>query len=176
MHATLPLSSHGLYAHAHNDPDPAPETTVTEVPEHLLKKAAEARARLSGQGGDEASPAAAPAADTTPVAAAAATPAPIPEPELPAEPEPEAPYVTAAKARKTIPVWVMPVLLFLPIWAIYYVGYLERPPAEGGLAVEGTEVYGTCAGCHGGGGGGGSGRVLNGGEVNRTFPFYEGEG
>lgn len=131
---------------------------------------------MTGEGGGDAggdAPAGdAPAAEATPVAAAASTPA-TPEPELPAEPEPEAPYVAAAKARKTIPVWVMPVLLFLPFWAIYYVGYLERPPVTDGLAFEGNEVYATCSGCHGVGGGGGSGRQLSGGEVALTFPAYE---
>ena len=65
--------------------------------------------------------------------------------------------------------------MFLPFWAIFYVGYLENPPAEPeGLAFEGDEVYGvSCAGCHGGGGGGGSGRQLNGGEVLLTFPSLE---
>jgi mono/diheme cytochrome c family protein len=145
---------------------------VTEVPEHLLKKAAEARARLTGEGGGDAgasddAPTAAPAS-TTPVPAAAALPA---EPEPEPEPVPDTPWAAAAKARKTIPVWVMPVLLFLPIWAIYYVGYLERPPAEGGLAVEGEEIYAQCAGCHGGGGGGGTGRQLNEGQVLLTFPY-----
>lgn len=144
---------------------------MTEVPEHLLKKAAEARARLTGEGGDTASDAApaadAPAASTAPVPAAAALPA---EPEPEPEPIPDSAWVAAAKARKTIPVWVMPVLLFLPIWAIYYVGYLERPPVEGGLAFEGEEIYAQCAGCHGGGGGGGTGRQLNDGEVTLTFP------
>lgn len=148
---------------------------MTEVPEHLLKKAAEARARRSGEGGDaDASSPDAPAADATPastapVPAAAAVPA---EPEPEPEPVPDSEWVAAAKTRKTIPVWVMPVLLFLPIWAIYYVGYLERPPAEGGLALEGGEIYSTagCAGCHGGGGGGGTGRQLNEGEVLLTFP------
>ena len=146
---------------------------MTEVPEHLLKKAAEARARLSGESvadsgatGDT-SPAATPAS-TAPVPAAAATPA-VPEPEP--EPVPDTAWVAAAKARKTIPVWVMPVLLFLPIWAIYYVGYLERPPVTGGLAFEGEEIYAQCAGCHGGGGGGGTGRQLNDGEVLLTFPY-----
>lgn len=148
---------------------------MTEVPEHLLKKAAEARARLTGQappdGGD-----AAPAGGDAPAASApvpAVAPAPTPAvPEEPAAPEPVAPYVEAAERRKTLPVWIIPVLLFLPIWAIYYVGYLENPPAEPeGLAFEGAEIYtGQCAACHGGGGGGGSGRQLNGGEVLMTFP------
>ena len=146
---------------------------MTEVPEHLLKKAAEARARLSGEGGTDSgaaddTPAATTPASTAPVPAAAATPA-VPEPE-PA-PVPDTPWVAAAKARKTIPVWVMPVLLFLPVWAIYYVGLLERPPAEGGLAVEGEAIYAQCASCHGGGGGGGVGRQLSDGEVLLTFPY-----
>jgi mono/diheme cytochrome c family protein len=69
-------------------------------------------------------------------------------------------------------VWIVPVLIFLPFWAIFYVGFLENPPAAPeGLAYEGAEIYsGQCAGCHGGGGGGGSGRQLNGGEVLLTFP------
>lgn len=144
---------------------------MTEVPEHLLKRAAEARSRLSGEPAPDTGDTAAPATgeSTTPVPAAAATPAtpaePTPEPVVP-----DAPYVAAAKARKTIPFWVMPVLLFLPIWAIFYVGTLENPPITTGLAIEGAEVYASCSGCHGGGGGGGSGRQLNGGEVTLTFP------
>ncbi|MFT5201758.1 MAG: hypothetical protein ACI9C1_001136 [Candidatus Aldehydirespiratoraceae bacterium] len=151
---------------------------MTEVPEHLLKMSAAARLRLTGVGGDTAGSDDAPAAvaapaSTSPVPAAAALPAePEPKPKL----IPDNELVAAAKSRKTIPVWVMPVLLFLPIWAIYYVGYLENPPVTGGLAFEGTEVYtvtGGCAGCHGGGGGGGTGRQLNDGEVLRTFPTFE---
>jgi mono/diheme cytochrome c family protein len=147
---------------------------VTEVPEHLLKKAAEARARLTGQAppdaGDGGSGGDAPAA-AAPVPAAAPAPTPA-VPEEPKAPEPVAPYVEAAGSRKKMPVWIIPVLVFLPFWAIFYVGYLENPPAEpGGLAFEGGEIYaGQCAGCHGGGGGGGSGRQLNGGEVLLTFP------
>ncbi|MEZ5166286.1 MAG: hypothetical protein R2695_07260 [Acidimicrobiales bacterium] len=143
---------------------------MTEIPEHLLKRAAEARARMTGEGAapsDDAPSETAPAATAaTPAVAAKAEVEPAAAPE----PDPISPYAAAAKARKTIPVWVMPVLLFLPVWAIYYVGYLERPTVTGGLALEGTEVYSNCAGCHGGGGGGGSGRQLNDGQVTLTFP------
>jgi len=147
---------------------------VTEIPEHLLKAAAAARARLAGESAEEpaaADTAAAPSA-AAPAVKAAATPA-VPEPEK--APEPVAPYVEAGLARKTMPVWIIPVLLFLPIWAIYYVGYLENPPAaQVGLHFEGQEIFGvSCAGCHGGGGGGGTGRQLNGGEVLLTFPSVE---
>ena len=149
---------------------------MVEVPEHLLQRSAEARARLSGEaapgdGGESAAPA------DSGASASPAVPAPAPAAAVPAEPPvkvevPSAPYVTAALRRKTIPYWVMPVLLFLPIWAIYYVGYLERPPADPeGLLFEGGEVYAeVCASCHGGTGSGGTGRQLSGGEVLLTFP------
>lgn len=145
---------------------------MTEVPEHLLQRAAEARARLTGEG----APADSGGGDSGGAAAAAPVPAATPDPtpavpEEPKAPEPVAPYVEAGLRRKTLPVWIIPVLLFLPFWAIYYVGYLENPPVEGGFAFEGEEVYGAqCAGCHGGGGGGGTGRALSGGEVVLTFP------
>lgn len=150
---------------------------MTEIPEHLLKRAAEARARLTGEApaespSDSAPAAAAPSA-ATPAPVAAAAPAEVEQ--APAAPEPVAPYIEAAERRKTLPFWIIPVLLFLPFWAIFYVGYLENPPAEPeGLAFEGGEVYSvSCAGCHGGGGGGGAGRQLNGGEVLLTFPSLE---
>ncbi len=144
---------------------------MTEIPEHLLKRAAEARSRTAGGGGGDAES----AAPTATSAAPAPAPAPIAAaavPEEPATPDPVAPYVEAGLGRKRVPVWIIPVLLFLPIWAIFYVGYLERPPAAGGgLLAEGAEVYATsCAGCHGGTGGGGAGHQLNGGEVLLTFP------
>ncbi|MDE0607687.1 MAG: hypothetical protein OXH78_11105 [Acidimicrobiaceae bacterium] len=149
---------------------------MVEVPEHLLQRSAEARARLTGASaaGDDdtqAAPADTPAAPTPAVPAAPAA-APAPAQPVVKVPAPVPPYVTAALNRKTIPYWVMPVLLFLPIWAIYYVGYLERPPADPeGLLFEGGEVYAeVCASCHGGTGSGGTGRQLNGGEVLLTFP------
>ncbi len=148
---------------------------MTELPEHLLKRAAEARARLTGEGGGGGDTAGGDAPAATPAVAApvaAATPA---VPEEPKAPEPVAPYVEAGLNRKTIPAWIIPVLLFLPIWAIYYVGFLENPPAEaGGLLVEGGEIYsGQCSSCHGGTGGGGTGRQLNDGQVLLTFPSVE---
>jgi mono/diheme cytochrome c family protein len=71
-----------------------------------------------------------------------------------------------------MPVWVVPVLLLLPVWAIYYVGMLESPPAAAtGLLGEGQVIYAaSCAGCHGGTGGGAVGLKLNDGEVLLTFP------
>lgn len=150
---------------------------MVEVPEHLLQRSAEARARLSG----EAAPADAGEPAAPSAAASPAVPAPAPAAAVPKAPPvkvevPSAPYVTAALRRKTVPYWVMPVLLFMPIWAIYYVGYLERPPADPeGLLFEGGEVYAeVCASCHGGTGSGGTGRQLSGGEVLLTFPADSG--
>lgn len=78
-------------------------------------------------------------------------------------------------SRKRIPFWVMPVLLFLPLWGFLYVGTLEAPDrGETGLLGEGHEVYAevaACSSCHGASGEGlSSGPQLNGGELMLTFP------
>ena len=80
--------------------------------------------------------------------------------------------MAAARARKKIPWWAASGLLLLPIWAISYVGTLERPPQETtGLLAEGQHVYESrCASCHGATGAGGSGHALANGEVLATFP------
>ena len=93
---------------------------------------------------------------------------------MPAAPEPLPPYVEAAIRRKKIPVWALPVVAILPLWAFLYVGSLSEPEVEveGQLAL-GATVYQQCAGCHGAGGGGGSGRQLSGGEVLATFPTID---
>ena len=150
---------------------------MTEIPEHLLERSKARRAALGllkdgetastttpVKAGDDAD---APVAAAAPAARAAAAPAPV----VVKAPEPVPHYVAAALARKKIPVWVAPVLLFLPIWMILYVGTLERPPAATtGLLAEGATTYDKCASCHGAGGGGGLGRQLNNGEVLATFP------
>ena len=109
---------------------------MTEVPEHLLKRSRDRRAALglggggdSGGGGGESAPSA--ASESTEVEAAGATaaarPAAVEPLEPAAPPKPVPPYVRAALARKRIPVWVMPVLAFLPIWAVIYVNTLSKP-------------------------------------------------
>ena len=62
-------------------------------------------------------------------------------------------------------------MVFLPVWAIFYVGMLEPPPSdELVLADNGAAVYSTCASCHGADGSGtATGRQLNGGELLLTF-------
>ena len=123
---------------------------MTEIPEHLLKRSKERKAALSGEAppADDAGTAveAAPAAAPVPAAAAAPVPdvAPEPEPEAPV-----APYVKMAQERKTRPFWSVPVLLTLPVWAMMYVGTLERvPQGLTGLLGHGEELY-VASGCSG---------------------------
>ena len=114
------------------------------------------------------------------VAGSPATPAPagttlpaVPPAPPPPPPPPPKPWVQAALRRQKIPYWVMPVLLFLPIWAFMYIGTLEDPTrAATGILADGSEVYAQqCAVCHtASGAGAGSGPQLNDGEVLLTFP------
>lgn len=156
---------------------------MTEIPEHLLKRAAQRRAAM-GEGG--AAPADAPAADSgtaapadAPAAAvekAKAAPAPLPTlDEAEAKAKPDSPVVAAAKSRRRIPFWAAPVLAALPLWGVIYVASVQPPPAGATDAlVIGKEGYtANCAGCHleSGAGvkGGGTGQQLNEGEVLKTF-------
>ena len=140
---------------------------MTEIPEHLLKRSKAAKAKATGIP-DEATETPTESA-VAPVAPAAPS-NPVPVVEKP--PAPIAPYVAAAQARKKIPWWAASGLLLLPIWAISYVGTLERPPQEAtGVMAEGLHVYESrCASCHGATGAGGSGHALANGEVLATFP------
>src|SRR5438132_1493922 len=113
---------------------------MTEVPEHLLRRSRERREALGltpvGSGGEAPAPAAEPPAEAPaegpPEEEAAAAVATAEAAPVPAEATPPAPagpaipeYVVAAAARRTgIPVWMVPVLAILPIWAIlYYVSF-----------------------------------------------------
>ncbi len=156
---------------------------MTEIPEHLLKRSRERKAALSGESGDAAEASADTSETSTavePAAAPSAAPAvaPAPVPDIPAEPVPEkvAPYVEQFETRKKMPFWIAPVLLALPVWALFYVGTLERvPQGLTGLLGEGEELYieAGCSGCHGAEGGGGIGPALAGGEVHITFTSIE---
>jgi mono/diheme cytochrome c family protein len=154
---------------------------LTEIPEHLLKRSKSAKASKTGgdpgagdastpaEGGAGASP-----APATPAPSAAAGP-PVEFPNLDPEPVPAKPdsaFVTASKARRRIPVWALPVVAALPIWAIGFAGTMQQPEGEDVLLVEGELFYAAkgCAGCHGASGGGGSGYPLADGEVLATFP------
>ena len=92
---------------------------MVEIPDYLLERSREARARLTG-----AAPASDSQSDSSETAVVAATEsapaAPVsapPEIEKVEPPKPVAPWVIAAKERKKIPVWMAPVALFLPLWA-----------------------------------------------------------
>lgn len=157
---------------------------MTEIPEHLLKRAAERRAAMTG-GGDAA---ATPAGDAAPAApsasgeapAAAVTPAKTraPLPTLDVEPvaaKPDIAVVAAAKNRKRVPYWAASVLALLPLWGFIYVSAVQPPPAgENDPLVIGEEVYtANCQTCHGTNGAGvtegGSGQQLNEGHAITTF-------
>jgi mono/diheme cytochrome c family protein len=118
---------------------------------------------MGGGGGDAAastpSESATPATTgaAAPAAAAAATPAVAATPAAPAVPDPVAPWVEAAQTRKKIPLWAVPVLALLPLWAVIYAVTLDpATPTEPGPAELGAEVYAGkgCSGCHGAGGAG----------------------
>lgn len=151
---------------------------MTEVPEHLLKRSRDRRASLGGGGGDTGSESdAAPAATEVEKAPAATAAAPVAAAAPAAAPEPAPPYVEAALKRKKIPIWVMPVLAFLPLWAVIYIGGLS--PASSGAPTQlavGKALFATnCAGCHGAAGGGGVGRPMNEGNLVKTFPDILGQ-
>lgn len=151
---------------------------MTEIPEHLLKRAKERRAALGGESGEAASdaPAAssdAPSAAAAPVPAAKA-PKATPLPTLArddAPPPPDTPVVAAAKRRRRVPFWAAPVLASLPLWALIYVNAVQAPPGgETDPIAIGSELFGQCAGCHGAdGAGSAAGQQLNEGHTIETF-------
>lgn len=154
---------------------------MTEVPDYLLERSRARRAAITGGDGDSGegdsgggegggSTAPAKAAQTAPAPSMPAHPAPVEEPA----PPPPSPMVEAYQRRRKIPVWAMPVLAALPIWAYVYVGTLSPPPQGEGPAALGEELYGSqCAGCHGAGGGGGTGPAFTGGDIFETWPAFD---
>ncbi len=149
---------------------------MVEIPDYLLERSKEARARLTGATPSEGTPS--DSSSETEIVAAESTAidpvAPEPEIEKVEPPKPIAPWVVEAQTRKKIPVWMAPVALFLPIWAFMIWGTLEKPTydEEGPIAAGGA-IYAQCSSCHGTGGGGGVGYQLNEGEVLKTFPDVE---
>lgn len=147
---------------------------MTEVPEHLLQRSRARHAAL-GLGGDEGGAAPVPASptETAPAATtAAAAPVPVvePEPEVPAI---VPPYIEAARRRKKMPFWAVPVVAFTPIWVLIFALTLDKPtPKEPGPLALGAATYTSCSACHGGGGEGGVGPQLNDGKVLETFPKF----
>lgn len=157
---------------------------MTEVPEHLLRRAKERRAALAG-GEGAATPA--PAADAAAAPADAegagvpATTETAPAVAVPAVPEPSPPSETYVRGQATqrsrVPFWAAPVLLVLPFWAILYAGaFGDRSEHEvTDPLVLGEQLYRAqgCSSCHGGRGEGGTGPALAGESVEQTFPTVE---
>jgi mono/diheme cytochrome c family protein len=158
---------------------------MTEIPDHLLQRSRERREAL-GLSTGETPATGAPAPETSAAvepAGAAASPAPArpaapaPAPAPPPPPKPDPPYVAAARSRKRIPWWAMPVVAGLPVWAAIYAFTLEPPSAgEGDPLAQGEELYTTngCGGCHGASGGGGVGPGFTNGDIVATFPEFRG--
>lgn len=154
---------------------------MTEVPEHLLRRSQERRAAMGlgpepGDAGGGDTPAASDAASSAPAAAAPETPAgsaplPVPPKAADAPPPPKAPFVEAAERRKRVPMWALPVLAALPVWAFLYAGTLDpKTSAASDPVTAGAAIYSErCASCHGGTGGGGVGPALADGAVLETF-------
>jgi mono/diheme cytochrome c family protein len=169
---------------------------MTEVPEYLLQRSRERRAALglapaegdAGPAAEGEAPAAPPAAaegagaGTSPPAAAPAGSVAVAERAAPPaaatggiEPAALTAYLeTEARTRTGVPVWMIPVLALLPIWAFAYLGALS-PPSKGAAALTplqlGSQVFAkNCSPCHGATGGGGVGPKLAGGEAKLTFP------
>jgi len=159
---------------------------VTEIPDHLLQRTRSRRQALGlpvsggdGDGGAAAAPVAAAGGGGAVAAAGGSVPKGPVAPSGPASTtkapaRPPAPYVEASRRRTRIPVWAMPVVVILPLWAFLYAGTLEKPPSKTLTLLEaGAEVYSGaagCAGCHGGTGGGGVGPKLSEGAVVATYP------
>jgi mono/diheme cytochrome c family protein len=154
---------------------------LTEIPEHLLRRSRERRAALGlgGEGaqeGEAPSTPTAPAASTTPATGAGAAsevrpavPAVIEQPEEPV-------YIAPPKGphKSKVPLWVMPVLIALPLWAALYpsaFGNHQKATVTDPLVI-GDQVYHSagCSGCHGANGEGGVGPALHGGQAKLTFP------
>ena len=147
--------------------------TVTEIPEHLLKRSKERRQAMSGNEA-ESTPSTSAQVEKAAAAPAVASSSVPATPAAPPPPPPDPDYVVAAKTRRKIPFWAMAGLSLLPLWAFLYLLALQpkEEVAEGPIAI-GEAVYGSCAGCHGAAGQGGAGRILHQGEVMKTFPQIE---
>jgi hypothetical protein len=155
---------------------------VTEIPEHLLKRSRERRGALSAGGGGDGGDASgtdpggsSEGGASVPAVAKAATPAKAaaPTPRIEA-PKPLRPEVIAAKNRKKIPFWAMPVLALLPVWGFIYAESMSPPEVRlTGPLAEGETLYSNCSSCHGDSGGGGVGYQLNEGEVLKSFANVE---
>ncbi|HEV2809973.1 MAG TPA: hypothetical protein VGV93_06210, partial [Acidimicrobiales bacterium] len=113
---------------------------MTEVPEYLLERSRQRRAALGLPGGE--APAGDGGASAAPspgggVATATAPPPAAPEASTASTAtavvtEPVPAVATDTGPRSGIPVWMMPVLLILPFWAMVYMGAFAEPEGPAG--------------------------------------------
>ena len=149
------------------------QDAVTEVPEHLLKRAQAARAKAAGgpAPAEESGEAAAPSQAVEPAASGGeVAPATAAAPAAPAFTGP--PQVP--RPRQRVPAWAMPVIVALPLWAVLYGGaFGERKVEAVGKVAEGQAVFVSagCSGCHGSNGLG-SGLNPSLANVTKTFPNF----
>ena len=152
---------------------------MTEIPEHLLKRSKDAKARMLGTPVEDSKETPTEVSSQAVAKSSAITPAKAnatPSPDLPyldSPPEktkPQPSHVTQAKSRGKIPYWALPVVVSLPVWAWGFAGTMQQPEREDPLFDKGAELYNSCSNCHGSSGGGGSGYQLSGGSVLETFP------
>jgi mono/diheme cytochrome c family protein len=157
---------------------------LTEIPEHLLRRSRERRAALglsSGSGDEPAetgtSPPAvaeAPAPARAVASTEVATTTEAPVPAVVEEPAPT--YIAPPRGphKTKVPIWVMPVLIAIPLWAFLYPAAFtsHKKAVVTDPLVLGQQIYTSagCAGCHGATGGGGVGPALHGGQSKLTFP------
>jgi mono/diheme cytochrome c family protein len=148
---------------------------MTEIPEHLLARS-RARREAAGlatpaEGGAAPAPA---AGGEVEVVSAAAAPAPAAAPPPPPPPKPDPPYLQAYKNRKKIPVWAVPALALLPLWAFIYANTLEKPaPSQTGPLAAGAKIFQQCASCHGSSGEGGIGPTFQNGVLAKDWPKFQ---
>ena len=117
---------------------------MVEIPEHLLQRSKSARERLTGETSSSDTPSEAPEPQNAAPVVETDSPSETPPKEIEENPVvvEDAPYVNAAKTRNKIPWWAASALLCLPIWAVIYVGTLERPEVEAtGVLQHGAEIY-----------------------------------
>lgn len=148
---------------------------MTEVPEHLLERSRARRAALGGGGDAAAAPATTEGAATPATTASAPAKAAAVAPVVAEKPVVVfSPQAQAELARKKIPWWAAPVLVFLPLWSFLYVSTLEKPPETAeGIMAEGETIYAKCAGCHGAtGAGAGAIPGMVGAELLGNFPGF----
>jgi mono/diheme cytochrome c family protein len=129
-----------------------------------------------GEGGEETAGAALPAksegaAPARAAAAAAKAPARVVEPLEVVAPVIVIPPTGPHKLR--VPIWVMPVLAAIPMWAFFFPAAFSnhKKAAVTDPITIGTQVYkSSCSTCHGSNGEGGVGPALHGGQSVKTFP------